>query len=104
MVRFCSPMCAGVRGGWSPVGPCNSQRDVTLWDVPEGVKNENGGGSIYRSDGRWIAKITDVDGRRRRRTCRTQNEARRALRDLLAERDRKLAGETVATSLLSVAG
>jgi len=71
--------------------------------VATGVKNENGGGSIYQSGGKWIAQTTDFDGRRRTRTCRSQNQGRRALRELLADRDRRYAGRLVPDEEVTVA-
>ncbi len=66
----------------------------------------SGEGSIYRNGNRWVACVTveSVGGKqlRRRRTARTQREAREALRDLHAEARAGVAGakgQTVATFL-----
>ncbi len=55
-------------------------------------KRANGEGSVYRrKDGRVVAEWVDANGKRRYASCKTKTEARRRLRELLADRDRGIA-------------
>lgn len=53
-------------------------------------RRPNGDGSVYfdRHRNRWIAQVTDLHGRRHKRSASTQRKAESLLRDLLTERDR----------------
>ena len=55
-------------------------------------KRANGEGSVYRrKDGRVVAEWVDANGKRRYASCKTKSEARRRLRELLADRDKGIA-------------
>lgn len=56
-----------------------------------GKRRGNGEGNIYpRSDGRWEARLTLHDGRRKSVFGKTREEAAKKLTVLMAERDRGL--------------
>jgi integrase len=55
-------------------------------------KRANGEGSVYRrKDGRVVAEWVDANGKRCYASCKTKAEARRKLRELLADRDKGIA-------------
>jgi integrase len=68
------------------------------------TKAANHMGSVYElTNGRWQAAVTNVDGKRKTRTTKTENQAKKALRELLADRDLQAAGGVSVASDLTVA-
>src|SRR5438445_13708885 len=55
------------------------------------ARRANGEGSIYqRKDEKWLAAVVLDNGRRMTRTCDTQAEARRKLKELIEFRDKRM--------------
>src|SRR5579884_37534 len=71
-------------------------------DLPRQKKRGNGDGSIFWWEGRqrWVVDVTLLDGKRHRTYCRTETEAKRVLRNALAQMDR---GELPARNDLTLA-
>jgi integrase len=67
------------------------------------TKAANGTGTTFQvSDGTWRAQLTLADGRKKTRTRATENQAKKALKDLVAERDALVASGVVAPASLTV--